>query len=154
MTIRIRLLLSLLLMALITVVAGGIGLWAMNYTLGEAAELIAGVDSRQQAALIGDFSRQVGTAVNIAMTTVTVLMIGATILAGVTAWMLARSIRRPTRALRKAMRQLKDGDYAARAEVLPGRNDELTALVTAFNDMAEALQTRHEATEDEQSASR
>ena len=139
MTIRIRLMLSLLLMALITAIVGGMALWAMNYTVGAAAELIAGVDSRQ-AELIGDFSRRVGSVVNVAMISVSVLMIGAALLAAGIAWVLTEMIRRPTRSLRNAMRKFGEGDYTARADVPEGRNDELIALVQTFNEMADNVQ--------------
>jgi len=149
MTIRVRLMLSLLLLALLTVLAGAVGLWAIDSVLARAAEVIANTQTRQQGDLILEFTDRTTTVANLARLALSLLMVGATLLAVGTAWVLARAIRRPTRSLRKAMRQFGEGDTAARADVPADRSDELVSLSQTFNEMANTLQDRLPRTEPE-----
>jgi signal transduction histidine kinase len=55
-------------------------------------------------------------------------------------FVLARRIASPLGALARAARHIARGRYTARVPQLPGDGDELAALATAFNTMAQALE--------------
>lgn len=61
----------------------------------------------------------------------------ALVVTAVLAWLLARSLTRPLRALRKTAEAVRAGDLDRRARV--GGGEEVSALAVAFNDMTERL---------------
>jgi class 3 adenylate cyclase len=61
------------------------------------------------------------------------------------AWLLSRSMGRPLRALERAMRRLREGDFSVRESV--SAPDEIGGLTEGFNLMAERLSASYEALE-------
>jgi len=73
------------------------------------------------------------------------LIIVGLLLAGYAAWLGGRVfIKRPVQALLRATIEWRNGNYAARSQ-LRDPHSEIGRLSTAFNDMAEAVATRHTA---------
>jgi two-component system sensor histidine kinase BaeS len=66
----------------------------------------------------------------------------AIVLAALAAWLIARSLARPVRALEDAALALADGDLSSR--VAPAGPEEIAALGEAFNRMADSLQRAEE----------